>query len=231
MALHPAHICDIKSDQTIDGKKTFIKELTTPAVTLGEGKRITVTKDGAISVNGCIQADGFEGDGSGLKNFSVKGMNADDIQASVAINGGDYLLAQKILDGEKGLKKLRINDLLTLIPSKNGVYYNFINNAENRGSGCQIFKTRNSSGRTQTLYFRTFVGGPNIELLQNENEININLKDNLSISEVNVTENFTVPCKNKDAISAPISGMIVYDNIKQRFYGYAEDRWTPLHGV
>jgi len=231
MAYNAANVCDIKSDQTIKGKKTFIKEVVAPAFVLEEETKITKTKDGAVSVNGRLRADKFEGDASGLKNFSVKNMNTDDIQASLAINGLDYLLVQKILDGEGELKKFKINDLLTLIPSKNGVHYSFINNAENKGAGCQIFKRRHSAGRSQLLYFRTLTSGSNIELLQNENEIDINLKDKVSISEVNVAESFMVPCKNKDAISAPTSGMIVYDNAKQRFYGYAKDRWVPLHGV
>tara|TARA_Y100000310_G_C20066141_1_gene527209 strand:- start:245 stop:475 length:231 start_codon:yes stop_codon:yes gene_type:complete len=74
-------------------------------------------------------------------------------------------------------------------------------------------------------------GGPNIELLQNTNEIDINLKDDISISTMNIVESLKVPCKNKDAVESPSSGMIVYDNSEQRFYGYAKDRWLPLHKV
>jgi hypothetical protein len=233
MAINGAYICDIKSDQTISGKKTFIKEVAAPAFTLEKGKRLRVAADGAIEINSVVRAHRFEGafvgDASGLKNFSVKNMNADEIQSSVSIVGSDYLLAQKILDGDGELKKLRLNDLFALIPSKNGVYYNFITNGENKGSGCQIYKRRDSSGRSQTLCFRTLTSGPNIELLQNENEIEVRLKENISTSELNISTSFVAPRVKKGDIQKPINGMLIYNTADDRFYGYAKDRWIALH--
>jgi len=231
MAINGAYVCDIKSDQTIKGKKTFIKEVVAPAFVLEEGTKITKTKDGAVSVNGPLRAHKFEGDASGLKNFSVKNMNTDEIQASIAINGLDYLLVQKILDGEGELKKIKINDLLTLIPSKNGSLFNFINNGTNKGEGAEVFKRRHSSGRSQTLYFRTLAAGPNIELVQNENEIDINLKDNIVVSGISAVESLTVPCKNIDKVKNPIDGMIIYDERNKRFCGRAGGKWVPLHSL
>jgi hypothetical protein len=227
MAINAAYICDTKTDQTVGGKKTFTKEIKAPAFVVKKGPELTSNKDGALLVKGVVSAAGFEGDASRLKNFSVKNMNAADIEPSIAINKGDYLLVQKIVDTDSELKKIKINDVLTLIPSQNGVLFNFINNGSNKGDGAELLKGRSTSGRSQVLNFRTLHGSANINIIQEENAIHVDLNEEISISTLQADEALVVPRLCRHTVESPINGMFVYDEKEHRFYGYAKNRWIP----
>jgi len=228
MAINGAYICDIKSEQTIEGKKTFTKEVSAPAFVVKKGPELTSNKEGALLVKGLVSAVGFEGDASRLKNFSVKNMNADDIEQSLAINNRDYVLVQKIVDNDCELKKIKINDMLTLIPSQNGVLFNFITDGSNRGHGAQILKGRSTSGRSQVLNFRTLDEGPNIKISQHESQVEIGLSADVAISGLRVDDTFLAPRRNIDEIKDPDEGSIVYDSVSERFYGFSGKGWVPL---
>ena len=227
MAINAAYICDTKTDQTVAGKKTFTKEIKAPAFVVKKGPELTSNKEGALLVKGVVSAVSFEGDASRLKNFSVKNMNADDIEQSLAINNRDYVLVQKIVDNDCELKKIKINDMLTLIPSQNGVLFNFITDGSNRGHGAQILKGRSTSGRSQVLNFRTLDEGPNIKISQHESQVEIGLSADVAISGLRVDDTFILPRLSRNAIANPTNGMFVYDESEHRFYGYAKNRWIP----
>ena len=233
MANNGAYVCDIKSEQFIEGKKRFKKEVEAPAFVLKEGPTLTVSPDRSLAINSGVTArhfkGAFSGDGSGLRNFSVKNMNTKDILPSLEIQTTDYLLVPRILEEDSDLKKIKINDLLALVPSKNGVYYNFVTNGANVGGGVSIFKKRVSSGRSEALTFRTLKAGPNFQLLEEENTIEIKLRDRISIKNLQVDEAFIAPRCDKDLIETPTGGMIVYDDETGTFYGYAKDRWVSLN--
>ena len=234
MANNSAYVCDIKSEQLIEGKKSFKKEVEAPAFVLKDGPTLAAGDDHTLTINGSVRARSFEGtfsgDASGLSNFSVKNMNTNDIHPSIEIQSSDYLLVQRILGEDSDLKKIKINDLLSMIPSKNGVYYNFVTNGANVGGEVSIFKKRASSGRSETLTFRTLKAGPNFQLLEEENTIEIKLCDKVSIKNLQADEVFIVPRRNKVLIENPVGGMIVYDEEAGTFYGYVKDRWVSLNG-
>ncbi len=227
MGINAASICDIKSDQTIKGKKSFSQEVRAPAFALMGGPRIASNATGGMVVNGSLQADKFEGDGSGLINFSVKNMNANDIEQSIAINGADYLLVQKVFERNSELKKIKIGDLLTLIPDQNGVLFNFITDGANKGPGAQVLKGRTTSGRSQILNLRSLTGGPNIEIVEGDNDINISIKETVTLHNLEVNEALVVPRCSRGNVAEPVNGMLIYDESNQRFYGYAKNRWLP----
>jgi hypothetical protein len=227
MAINAAYVCDTKTDQVVKGRKTFTKEVRAVAFTIIEGPTLSKTKEGDAFLKGTLRAHKFEGDASGLKNFSVKNMNADDIEQSLAVNSSDYLLVQKVIDTDSELKKIKINDMLTLIPAQNGILFNFINDGSNKGGGAQVFKKRHSSGRSQMLHFRTLSGGPNIEITQEENEIEVALSEDISVSGLHVDDVFVLPRLSRTSVADPENGMFVYDDLEHRFYGYAKNRWIP----
>ncbi len=100
MANNGAYVCDIKSEQLIEGKKRFKKEVEAPAFVLKEGPSLTVSPDRSLVINSGVTAHyfkgAFSGDGSGLRNFSVKNMNTKDILPSIEIQTSDYLLVQRL---------------------------------------------------------------------------------------------------------------------------------------
>lgn len=233
MGNNSAYVCDIKSEQIIEGKKSFKKEVEAPAFVVTDGPTLRATRDRSLAINGPLRAPhfhgAFSGDGSGLRNFSVKNMNTNDIQPSIEFQTSDYLLLQRILEDDSDLKKIKINDLLALVPSKNGVYYNFVTNGTNLGKGISIFKNRVSSGRSESLTFRTLKAGANIEILEEESTLEIKLCDRVTVKNLQVGETFIAPAQDKELIENPVGGMIVYEEETGTFYGYAKDRWVSLN--
>jgi hypothetical protein len=233
MANNSAYVCDIKSEQLIEGKKSFKKEVEAPAFVLKDGPTLAAGADHSLTINGPVHAHHFKGtfsgDASGLSNFSVKNMNTSDIHPSIEIQSSDFLLVQRVLEEDSDLKKIKINDLLALIPTKNGVYYNFVTNGTNVGGGAPLFKKRVSSGRSETLAFRTLKVGGSLQLLEEESTLEIRLGDRVSIKNLQVDEAFIAPRCDKDLIENPAGGMIVYDDETGTFYGYAKDRWVSLN--
>ena len=90
-----------------------------------------------------------------------------------------------------------------------------------------MFKNRTASGRNQVLNFRSLRGGPNVEIVQEENLINISLQSEVTLSKVQADDALVLPRVARHQVESPVNGMFVYDDTEHRFYGYAKNRWVP----
>ena len=234
MGINAAHICDLQSDQEIKGKKSFVKGIKIGTARgpcaefkLEEKDKLRIN---CKSVRGAFEGS-FDGDGSKLKNLPIKNLQADDIHTSNSFNVTDYFLIQKVLadKNNRELKKVKINDMFSLLPSQNGVLFDFINNGSNVGAGLHLLKGRKISGRSEVLEFRTLQHGPNFISEQTDNEITLKLNPDVSVKKLSIDNGLLVPRVNRKEVKSPEPGMIVYDTETNAFYGYIKDKWITLN--
>ena len=233
MGINAAHICDLQSEQQVTGKKSFSKGLKIGKST-EPGAHLKVEQKNNLRID-CAEVRGnfagkFSGDASELKNIPLKNLQANHIQACGSFQTSDNLVIQKVLDNkvDSELKKIKINDLLSLIPSQNGALFDFINNGENVGGSLEVLKGRKISGRTEVLEFRTIRTGVHIDAEQTANEIVIDLAQTISVASADIRQVLVVPRVEMEDIKTPIIGMIVYDTKSDSFYGYGKNKWVSL---
>ena len=227
MASNGAYICDIKSDQVIEGKKTFTREVATPSLIIDKAVKITHEGSGArLKIDGHVEAASFSGDGANIQNISFENFSTN-IERTRAAHNEDMVLVQQ-RSNPKGIFKIDTKSFFSLIPTYNGITYNFVTNGKSVGEGCKILRDRTTTGRSVELNYRTLTFGPNLCGKENEDEINIMISPDVSVEKISVTQAFIAPRVAQESIEAPVSGMIIYDSTVQKFLGYVEDRWIEL---
>ena len=302
MANNGAYICDIKSEQTIEGKKTFIKAIKAPAFVLEDGTELQNTAvtqinnnaarrlllaSGTTTIEACpnitfveesLVIDGslratqiagkLIGDGSSIHSLTFDNIDGDlplrklkighglrTEKKGLTLQLGDRSGLSLKRDGLRvdastierndiaydndmvvvhqpntpsGIAKIPLKGLFSLIPSHNGSLFDFVNNGTNAGSGAHIYKNISSSPRMVSLNFRSVVPGPNLNVVEQENELIIKFNDEIEVRETNVSHSLIIPQRSIDDVESPANGMLLYNEDEGRFYGYARDRWVAL---